>query len=145
MFKTLIESKATLFVAFIQETPISFLYCGEFGKMAYGFSQTNVAKYEKEYSPRHLLEWQAIGRYQKRGFLYYDLGIRWFGPQLYKNPSEKEINISEFKERYGAHLWPDLMFEKFFDRGFFEFEMGRRFKQFLGSNYFAPSLGSEPS
>ena len=76
--------------------------------MAFGWSQVNVDQYEKEYSPRHFLEWQAILHYKKRGFTWYEIGERYYGPQY----TEKEISISVFKERYGGLQLPKIHWKK---------------------------------
>lgn len=139
MCDAVLAGRATLFVAALGDTPLSFLLCGEFERMAFGWSQVNMEAYEAAYSPRHLLEWEAILDYQRRGFIYYEVGTRWYGPQLYYCPSPKELTIAEFKERYGGQLWPDLWFERFFQRDFFEATLQRRLACFLASDYFVPA------
>ncbi len=130
------REQATLFVACAKETPISFLYCGEFSQCAVGWSQANLDEFEEEFSPRHLLEWFAICSYRARRFRYYELGTRWYGPQLDKVPTQKELSISFFKERYGGELWPDLLFERWFDRELFRLQREERLQAFLASDYF---------
>jgi hypothetical protein len=58
-------------------------------------------------------------RYRDRGFRFYEVGTRWFGPQRAFVPSSKELSIGVFKERYGGELWPELEFEKYYDRDLF--------------------------
>ena len=55
---------ATLFVANINDKSISYLFFGHFEQSAFGWSQVNIEEYELEYSPRHLLEWNAIIYYK---------------------------------------------------------------------------------
>jgi len=62
-----------------------------------------------------LLEWTAILEYKRRAFRYYELGTRWYGAQLHKVPTEKELSIAFFKERFGGEPWPNLSFEKYLD------------------------------
>lgn len=119
MLTLLHQKKATLFVEFHEATPVSYLYCGEFQKMAFGWSQVNVQEYEKEFSPRHNLEWQAIISYKRNGFLFYEVGTYWNTPQPYYFPTNKEYSISEFKRRYGGLMFGDLVFERIFDRDLF--------------------------
>lgn len=137
------EGRAALFVAYVRETPISYLYCGQFDRMAFGWSQANLAEFEREYSPRHILEWEAVKWYKSQGYLYYDVGLRLYGPQPYKVPTDKEISISDLKERSGGDLWPDLCFERFFEKQAYEEMMRERQAQFLSSSYFptSPNLG----
>ncbi|MBI4283293.1 MAG: GNAT family N-acetyltransferase [Chloroflexi bacterium] len=127
---------ATLFVAFMKESPVSFLYCGEFASFAFGWSQVNLDEYEKENPPRHLLEWTAILSYKRRNFKFYEIGTRWYGPQLYKIPSAKELSIAFFKERYGGQLWPDMVFERFLDQDLFCTQYDLLVQEFLKSGYF---------
>ena len=83
---------------------LSCLFCGEFEKIAIGWSQVNTEEYQKEFSPRHFLEWETIIYYQKRGFNFYILGERNFGNQIFHNPTEKEQSIGQVKERYGGAM-----------------------------------------
>lgn len=126
------RNNAALFVA---STPdgidISYLYCGEFDKFSFGWSQVNVDAYERQYSPRHLLEWEAMMAYKRRGFSYYEVGIKYDSPQLNYIPTEKEITISQFKERYGGAIYCCLYFEKIFDKGLFSAAYKNRLEGFL--------------
>ena len=47
---------------------ISFLFVGEFKNYSISWSQANVEEYEKEFTPRHLLEWNVIKFYKDLGF-----------------------------------------------------------------------------
>lgn len=136
MLESAKNDDATLFVALVNGTPVSFLYCGQFLGFAVGWSQVNLDEYEEQYSLRHLLEWTAILGYKQRNFKYYEIGIRWYGPQLYKVPTSKELSIATFKERYGGQLWPNLTFEKFEDRNLFQAQYQTRLQEILDSNYF---------
>lgn len=126
----------TLFIAYLDNEPVSFLYCAEFGGLAITVSQVNVEEREDELSPRHLLEWTAILSYQQRGFAFYEIGVRWYGPQPYESPSPKELSIAFFNERYGGGLWPDLIFERFFDPAQFHSAYAGRLSRLLNSGYF---------
>jgi hypothetical protein len=108
MYQSALNGYSSLFCAFLGDTPMSYLFCGEFAPMAFGWSQANVEKFEEEYSPRHILEWEAILYYKKLGFRYYEIGERYYCPQLLHVPSAKEITISEFKERYGGFMLPKI-------------------------------------
>ena len=129
------EEQATLFVAWADHTPMSFLYCGEFQGMAFGWSQANVKAYEELYSPRHLLEWEAILHYRQRGFRFYEVGTRWFGPQPYYVPTRKELSIAEFKQRFGGVFLPDLVFERVVDRALCESLYRHRLEAFVSATF----------
>lgn len=131
------ENKASLFTASIENGKnISYLYCGEFDRLSFGWSQVNIDEYETQYSPRHLLEWEAMMSYKKRGFLYYELGVKQDSPQFNYIPTEKEKSITQVKERYGGELYSWLHFEKFFDKDLFNKIYAHRLEKFLNSNYF---------
>lgn len=130
------EARLRLFVAFAGEIPVSFLYCGEFEEFAVGWSQANVEEHESAHSPRHLLEWSAMLSYRERKFKHYEIGRRFYGPQLYKVPTPKERSISFFKERYGGQLWPYLVFERFFDGDVCRLVYQQRLQEFLDGNDF---------
>jgi hypothetical protein len=98
------NGEASLFVAFFEGVPVSYLYCGEFGQIAFGGSQVNLPEHEKELSPRHILEWEAILYYKNNGFKYYEIGELFYSPQLFCVPTQKEKSISVLKERYGGDL-----------------------------------------
>ena len=134
MYEGLSAGKASLFIAFVNDTPISYLYCGEFSKMAFGWSQANVKEYEEEYSPRHLLEWTAILFYKENAFSYYEIGERFFGSQFFYIPSDKEISISSFKERYGGRLFPKVKWYGYFDKDLLKTDYNQRFRELLNCN-----------
>jgi len=134
------RNQATLFVASVSDgKDISYLYCGEFDKFCFGWSQVNIDEYERKYSPRHFLEWKAMVSYKKRGFYYYELGIKYDSPQINYIPTEKEKTISDFKERYGGKLYPCFYFEKFFNKDLFTMIYRDKLASFLASDYFSNS------
>lgn len=120
MLSALERRHASLFVAFSGDIAVSHLFCGEWNGLAFGWSQANRDEFERELKPRHLLEWSTIAEYKRRGFRFYEIGTRWYGPQWYKVPSEKELSIAFFKERFGGDLWPNLSFEKYLDHRLME-------------------------
>nr|NQU89517.1 GNAT family N-acetyltransferase [Bacteroidota bacterium] len=131
MYEAAVSGKGSLFVSYMGNTPISYLYCGEFSCMAFGFSQANVELYEKEFSPRHLLEWEAIRYYKKKGFKYYEIGERFYGPGLFKIPSDKEISISVMKERYGGFFLPKITWIGYHDEAFMKDDLMDRMGELI--------------
>jgi len=115
MYNCALEGKASLFCAFLEDAVMSFLFCGEFSSMAFGWSQVNLEEFEKAYSPRHILEWEAISYYKRNGFTHYEVGERFYCPQLLYVPTAKEITISVFKERYGGFLLPKITWLGYYD------------------------------
>ncbi|MFA6091807.1 MAG: GNAT family N-acetyltransferase [Elusimicrobiota bacterium] len=116
MLKAGREGKASLFILSVGDRPASFLFCGEFSSMAFGWSQANDKDLEESHSLRHLLEWEAVLHYKSRGIRFYEVGERYHGPQLFYMPSPKEVTISEFKERYGGSPLPKVFWYGFCDQ-----------------------------
>ena len=115
MKEMLVKDKAVLFVAKIKNIVVSYLLCGKFRNMSWGWSQVNVEEYEKEYSPRHFLEWKSILYLKELGYQFYEIGDIVYYPSPFYIPSKKELSISMFKERYGASLLPKVYWTLFFD------------------------------
>lgn len=121
---------ASLFVAFFKGSPVSYLYCGEFGQMAFGWSQVNLSEHEKELSPRHILEWEAMLDYKRRGFKYYEIGELFYGPQPFCTPTEKEKSISVLKERYGGDLALKINWIAYLDEQLMAAELNNYWQKF---------------
>jgi len=109
MEKALKKNLAQLFIATKDKNVISYLFCGKYSKSAWGWSQVNKKEYEKKFPVRHYLEWFAVNFFKKNGFVFYDLGERLYSNSL-SPVSEKELSISEFKEKYGAEMYPVINF-----------------------------------
>ena len=110
MKKILIAGEADLFVMKKGNAPISYLFCRNYDRVARSSSQVNIEEFEKEYHPRHLLEWHAINHYKKKKYKFYDVGFKLFDYENYKF-SEKNKTISEFNEKYGANIFPVAQFQ----------------------------------
>jgi hypothetical protein len=108
MKKMIVENKALLFTLSFEGKNISFLYCGLYNKFAYGWSQVNIDTF-KIFMPRHLIEWEAIKKLKKMNCKFYEVGERYFSYDSFK-PSEKEISISEFKEKLGGKFYPKVFY-----------------------------------
>lgn len=138
MYTAILNNNASLFVAFIDATPVSFLFCGEFATMAFGWSQANVKEYEEQLPTRHALEWEAVLYYKKHNFHYYEIGERFYHDQPLYQPSEKEINISIFKERYGGFMLPKIMWYGYPEQNLLQQEISNKYNQFLSQYKFLP-------
>ena len=80
------------------------LWQSEYGDRIYNLD------YEKLLMPRHLLEWKTLLYYKKNIVHFYEIGERYFSQKNFK-PSKKLLNISNFKEKYGANKYPKVIFE----------------------------------
>ena len=133
MFDCLSAGDASLFIVFVGEIPISYLYCGEFESMAFSWSQVNDDEYESEYSPRHLLEWKAMMFYKKHNFKHYEIGERYFGTQFLYTATEKEISISAFKEKFGGRMFPKIRWTGYLDHQLLKDDYQKRLEKLLES------------
>ncbi len=133
MRQMIFDKRAELFINYdIHDNELSYLFCGQYYKMAYGWSQVNVGKYEKESSLRHYLEWEAISYYKKKGYHFYELGGRYYSPSPLFTPTKKQISIGIFKERYGGLLLPKVFWKGYFNREYMVNDLPQDFKKFIG-------------
>lgn len=111
MKNCIMNDKADLFFIEKDNVRISYLFCGKNKYFAFGWSQVNIDKFEKEFMPRHYLEWMAIQYYKEQKINFYELGERYY--DIIKNEySEKELSISYFKEKFGSPTYPRAYFVK---------------------------------
>ena len=108
MLKKIYDNEAELFILNFGGKSVSFLFCARYKTLAWGWSQVNIKKYEN-ISPRHFLEWNAIKYYKKNNLKYYEIGERYYKQKKF-SPTDKELTISEFKEKYGSDKYPKAYF-----------------------------------
>ena len=53
----------------------------------------------------HVVQYRAIEEMKKRGLRWYKIGLRSFAAET-PAPTQKEINISEFKQGFASHIFP---------------------------------------
>ncbi len=85
-------------------------------KAYYSFS-ANSPQYEKTFFIGHLLIWKSIEYYLERKFKFLELGWQFHRGQLLERPSDKEINISQFKNGFGGFSFPLYRGIRFFADG----------------------------
>jgi hypothetical protein len=54
--------------------------------------------------------------FKRKGATVYFLGNRFSKGQPEAPTNGKLIGIGDFKERYGAQIWPSVYFEKYYER-----------------------------
>ncbi len=113
MASSAIEGNGSLFVAYWENKPISYLFCGEYFESAFGWSQVNVEEFERDLSPRHTLEMEAILYYKKSGYSFYEVGELYSRADLFYRPTDKELSIGHFKEQFGGGLFPKAIWYGF--------------------------------
>jgi lipid II:glycine glycyltransferase (peptidoglycan interpeptide bridge formation enzyme) len=131
--------KAALFLGMIDDKIISYLFCGSYHKMAFGWSQANDEEFVKEYNVRHLIEWQAILYYKSEGYKYYELGERYYTPQIFHTPSKKELTIGQFKQNYGGHLMSKIIWRYYFNDDYMKIDLTNKINSFRDDYFKAQS------
>jgi len=135
MLEAMEKGNASMFIAYSDENnPVSYLFCGEYKNAAFGWSQVNVEQYEKEFSPRHILEWEAILYYKRNGFSFYEIGERFYETQMFHRSTDKEQSISEFKEKYGTIIYPKIHWTSFIDKETLNVYLDNNVNEFKNSN-----------
>lgn len=84
------------------------------GKVYYSLA-ANHPQYEKDYFIGHLLIWKAVEYYRERKFMFLEMGWQFYPGQLLEKPTDKEINISQFKNGFGGSCFPLYRGTKFFN------------------------------
>jgi len=109
----------------------AFLVGAKKAKKFIGFSYFSGFKNNADYSSScndpdeanipisHFIQWNAIQWMKKKGFLFYEIGWQYFSNTLYDFPTEKEINISNFKRGFGGFTVPLFRGEKYYDKEYF--------------------------
>tara|TARA_B100001996_G_scaffold172043_1_gene131265 strand:- start:782 stop:1801 length:1020 start_codon:yes stop_codon:yes gene_type:complete len=105
----ILNGESILFYMTHKNVEISYLYCGTYKKFSWGWTQVNLDEFEKEFMPRHILEWLTIKYFKKQKYKFYEIGERYFSYKNFK-PTEKEESISEFKEKFGGKVYPRVYF-----------------------------------
>ncbi len=112
------EGSAFLVGAKRDDSFIGFSYFFVFKDNVYYGSSCNDPEL-KSIPVSHAIQWAAILYMAEKKYKFYELGWQQFGLQLYDMPSQKQINISEFKRGFGGFTVPWLRGEKFYDKNYF--------------------------
>lgn len=81
---------------------VSFAYFYHHGKASYYGSAADDPDFKDVNGLYHVMTWEAIKYYKRRGFDWVELGWQQFGLQVFDNPSEKDVKISHFKRGFGV-------------------------------------------
>jgi lipid II:glycine glycyltransferase (peptidoglycan interpeptide bridge formation enzyme) len=112
------DGNAFLVAAKMNNVFIGFSYFFVYKNNVYYGSSCNDPE-ENRIPVSHAVQWAAIEYMAEKKYKFYELGWQQFGLQLYDMPSEKQINISEFKRGFGGFTVPWLRGEKFYDKNYF--------------------------
>ena len=108
MQKMLLENQASVHISFFENRPVSSLFVGEFANYSFGWSQVNDETFNDINDVRHSLEFSAIVDLKSRNFSFYEVGRRFYGQTGFFQPTEKQIKMTAFKERFGGILLPRI-------------------------------------
>jgi len=93
---------------------------------------------EKEFnccSIGHFLQWNVIKYLKDKGIDYYEVGIQQYGNTIYDFPTEKDINISAFKRRFGGVTVPIFTGEKIYSSEYYQTCFQGRVNKYLEIMY----------
>lgn len=133
MYQWLEQGSAFLTAVKFENKFIGFEYYSIYKNNVYGFSAANDPDYERDFSIRHLLEWETICWMKKKGFDFYEIGLQQFGILPYDFPDKKQLDISHFKKGFGGFIVPLFIGEKYYDKTFFLKTYQDRVKKFADS------------
>jgi hypothetical protein len=95
---------------------VSISYFQHFHRSAYYASETDDPDVQVPVTYGPLTQWRAMLYYKERGFNYIELDNQQFGPQLFDDPSDKELSISMFKRGFGGRTLPLFRGVKYYNR-----------------------------
>lgn len=117
-YQWILEGKAALFGARLENDFVGFIYIDTYKDGAYFGSSCN----DPEHSSlpiTHVLQWRIIRWLKEQGYRHYELGPQQYGPQFQDFPSQKELDISLFKRGFGGQPVPLYCGEKFYSAEFY--------------------------
>lgn len=92
-----------------------FLHDEEFAYFASAADDPNL---KTNIPLEHLIMWEAILYYKKRGLKYFETGWQQFGTQFFDFPSQKDKDISFFKRGFGGEIVSLYRGIKYYDKNF---------------------------
>ena len=105
MYNWIITNEAILLQATHDGDAVAYILIITRGEGSYYGSSCRLPNFN-QCEPVHARIWNSIIHLKQSGFKYYDVGHQFFGPQFGYTPTEKEIQISNFKRGFGGYLMP---------------------------------------
>lgn len=110
-----------------EATLISVLFEGKYVQLNYFNHYNNYVHYasaadDPDFSSTcmppmgHAIIWQAIKYFKENNYKYLELGLQYFGNQLFEYPSEKKKMISYFKRGFGGSPYPLYRGVKYYNK-----------------------------
>jgi hypothetical protein len=109
------NDKAVLVVVKKDGIIIACAYFLHHGHSVFYGSMADDPDYAAAVPAGHMIIWEAILYYKKRGMRLLEVGVQQFSPQILNVPSRKELNIGMFKRGFGADLLPMFQGVKYYD------------------------------
>jgi hypothetical protein len=97
------------------------------GGIYYG-SSSDDPDYKTVIPIEHTIIWSAIKYYKERDFSELNIGIQFFGNQLFSFPNEKDLSISFFKRGFGGINMTFNRGIKYYDEELMKNEFNKHFK-----------------
>jgi hypothetical protein len=127
-FQMLKEGVSTLFCLKHSGKPVSFTYFTHSNLHAYYGSGAEDPDCGIKSGLYTTLIWEAMKYYKKRGVKYLETGWQQFGPQLFDNPSKKDVALSFFKRGFGGFNIPLMRGVKYYDSSALEQDISEAVK-----------------
>jgi len=131
-FDTVKADEAALFCLDHKGKKAAFAYFYHGKTSAYYGSAAMDPDFTESNGAYHWLMWEAIRYYKKRGLKHLETGWQQFGPQIFDQPSEKDISISLFKRGFGGANIPLMRGVKYYDKALLEKEVAEAASRLSG-------------
>lgn len=95
--------------------------------------------YASEVPLQHVVIWSAMEYYRARPMRRFELGCQQFGPQVFDQPSKKDMDISFFKRGFGGAFRSVYRGVRYYDRDVMRRELAERVAGLVGD---APAAAS---
>ena len=113
---------------YINDKKLGYILFAKINKTVHYYVSVNL---KKEYVVHHAAIWEAVKKYKKQKYDFFNLGVIAYGPLFHFIPSEKSLNVSIFKRGFKGDSYPLVIFEKYFNKDRFKKEQNIRTNNFL--------------
>ena len=110
---------------------IAFSYLAHNNEMTYYGNSSDDPEYNATIPLEHTIIWTAIEYYKNRKFKTLEFGHQYFGKQLFRQPSKKDMNISFFKRGFGGKIVTLYRGVKYYNKEFMKKDLTRNINEML--------------
>lgn len=131
MYKWILSDEGILCALSKDSKYLGFTYVNLFKDGAYYSSSSDDPDVNLDVPISHIIQWEIIKWLKENGHKYYEMGIQQFSPQLYDNPTKKDMDISFFKRGFGGETVSLFRGEKFYNISYMEELLNNRNKALI--------------